>query len=253
MLTFVAGLLFVRLYRYRRQFRTILEASNTSRARFQRLWQLSTICLLWVIPQSIYMTVNNSLIPYHPFSFSQVHDPATWDQIIFNDKPFAVSPDRWIRIGGGILLFVFFGVGADAVTMYKGWILKSGVGRFVPSLLNEPSTPRSPLDSTTDSRTSKAWSKTKAMFSSRRGSKGNDTGSSVTATSPGSPLSPLDASPLSAKSYHSSSTTKSDITMEPAVSPRSMLGGDEISPPDRAVLNPWPASKGGANGDMPPA
>ena len=37
--------------------------------------------------------------------------------------------DKWIVIGAGLLLFLFFGLGQDATTMYKGWIVKVGLDK----------------------------------------------------------------------------------------------------------------------------
>ncbi|KAI9837382.1 MAG: a-factor receptor [Sclerophora amabilis] len=37
--------------------------------------------------------------------------------------------------GCGFLLFLFFGTGNDAMKMYRGWLLKIGLGRFFPSLM----------------------------------------------------------------------------------------------------------------------
>ena len=40
-----------------------------------------------------------------------------------------VSFDKWIIIGAGLLLFLFFGLGQDATTMYKGWMVKAGLDK----------------------------------------------------------------------------------------------------------------------------
>jgi len=41
-----------------------------------------------------------------------------------------VSFDKWIIIGAGLVLFLFFGLGQDATTMYKGWMLKLGLDKY---------------------------------------------------------------------------------------------------------------------------
>jgi len=40
-----------------------------------------------------------------------------------------VAFDKWIIIGAGLLLFLFFGLGQDAAIMYKGWMVKVGLDK----------------------------------------------------------------------------------------------------------------------------
>lgn len=42
--------------------------------------------------------------------------------------------DRWIHIGVGFAIFVFFGIGKEALSMYRGWLLKLGFGAIFPRL-----------------------------------------------------------------------------------------------------------------------
>jgi pheromone a factor receptor len=71
--------------------------------------------------------------PWEPFSWSVVHGPKSnviekvpmYGQVYF---------DRWIHVTAGFSLFLFFGVGRDAMLMYRSALVKLGFGRVFPSL-----------------------------------------------------------------------------------------------------------------------
>ena len=46
-----------------------------------------------------------------------------------------VAFDRWIQVGAGMLVFVFFGMGQDAVKGYRKAMRKVGLGKVFPSLV----------------------------------------------------------------------------------------------------------------------
>lgn len=60
----------------------------------------------------------------------------------------SVSFDRWIQVGAGMLVFIFFGMGQDATKGYKKGLVKIGLGRIFPSLLSD-SAVKSPTSSQT--------------------------------------------------------------------------------------------------------
>lgn len=68
----------------------------------------------------IYLNVSGPLLPY---SWDLVHG-SSWMDIVMVPQHGAVPLDRWITIVLGILLFIFFGLGSDAMKMYRKWWLK---------------------------------------------------------------------------------------------------------------------------------
>jgi pheromone a factor receptor len=42
--------------------------------------------------------------------------------------------DRWFSITTGFVIFLFFGLGKDALEMYRSWLVMIGFGKCFPSL-----------------------------------------------------------------------------------------------------------------------
>lgn len=132
-------LVLVRLVKYRSEFRQIIGASGSglTAQRFIRLYLLSFIIILLVLPLQMYVMYMNVaiMLPLQPFSWHQVLGP-DWDIILRVPTGGVLKPERWIPVAASILLFVFFGLGQDAVGMYRSGLRKIGVGRFFPCLSN---------------------------------------------------------------------------------------------------------------------
>jgi pheromone a factor receptor len=130
------GLVAFRLLKYRRQFSAILASSNSkvNKARFLRLFILSTTLIVIFLPVAIYVFVRNVGYPRIPFSWSRVHGPL-WSKLIV---PVAtqgvVNFDRYLNVGLGYFVFIFFGLGSDATKMYRSGLLRLGLGRVFPKL-----------------------------------------------------------------------------------------------------------------------
>ncbi|TKA82446.1 hypothetical protein B0A49_00045 [Cryomyces minteri] len=146
-LTNYTGLVIFRLHRYRLQFSRLLTASNTTKSRFMRLFIMSQILIFAFVPIQVYIFYLNMQLPLLPYSWNEVHSAAAWAQIVMIPSFGTVLFDRWIRVVCGFLVFVFFGVGADAVLMYKSWLLALGCGRIFPGLKREGSGRFSPKHS----------------------------------------------------------------------------------------------------------
>lgn len=97
-----------------------------------------------------------------PFSWTEVH--ADWNVIQLYPSNGMVKPEMWGSIVGGWLIFIFFGTGAEAKKMYRGWLVALGAGKIWPSLLEEPMR-------TGNNGSSDKWKlfagKAKSMFSKR--------------------------------------------------------------------------------------
>lgn len=110
--------------------------NNTTKSRFLRLYLLSTICVVMLIPSQIYVLVSSVAPGVEKFSWNAVHHPTeySWDSIIMVPSEGKTFYDRWIWLSGSILIFAFFGFGRDAVKTYRDLLLGVGMGRVIPSL-----------------------------------------------------------------------------------------------------------------------
>lgn len=152
--------------RYRRNFSEILVSSNSNltKNRFLRLFLLSITLIFTFIPLQFYVLFVNSVQPpLLPYSWDLVHSPQ-WEDIMLIPTGGKVYYDRWIQIALGFGVFVFFGLGQDAQTMYRKWLLNAGFGRVFPTLNRQP-TRRAILP--TSSQTSSFGSKTRSFFKDR--------------------------------------------------------------------------------------
>ncbi|KAL5337146.1 pheromone A receptor-domain-containing protein [Aspergillus crustosus] len=135
--TYYCGLVLFRLRRYRNQFNEIVRSANSSfnRSRFLRLFLLSFLMLVALIPMQsymIYMQIQMSL-PWHAYSWSFLHG-TTWGVITKIPTNGVVYFDRWVPIAGGFVGFFFFGCGKDATRMYRSVLQRAGLGSFFGSI-----------------------------------------------------------------------------------------------------------------------
>ena len=94
-----------------------------------------------------------------PYSWSRIHGPSWW-RIILIPTVGSVTFDRWIQLAVGLTVFVFFGLGNDAMSMYRRWLIKLGFGKFFPALRQRAQTSgdrRPSTGSETDSFSSRAY------------------------------------------------------------------------------------------------
>ena len=106
-----------------------------NKSRFMRLY---IICIMWIlgyIPLQAYtLYFNIGVIVHKPYSWSQTHDPKLWSQIPMFSSGGKVVYDRWIWLSCGLVVFIFFGFGRDAISMYRSALLAIGLGSVIPSL-----------------------------------------------------------------------------------------------------------------------
>ncbi|PGH18279.1 hypothetical protein AJ79_00618 [Helicocarpus griseus UAMH5409] len=134
--TFYCVLVIYRLFKYRQQFSCIISlSSKTSKSRFIRLLALSLLMLLGSFPAQLYVFYSNITLsqPWIAYSWEGVHG-SDWGNIEKVPMNGVVYYDRWIQVTCGFLLFAFFGFGKDATLMYRGFLIRIGLGRFFPSL-----------------------------------------------------------------------------------------------------------------------
>ncbi|KAK5125549.1 hypothetical protein LTR85_000660 [Meristemomyces frigidus] len=183
---YLAALIIVRLYRYRVSFASILASSNTTKSRFMRLYVLCLVWTLAFIPGQAFVLYANLSTHRTAYSWSETHDPAVWNEIIMVPSNGAVLFDRWIWLASGLVVFIFFGLGKEAVSMYCSGLLAVGLGKIVPSLRTD-STARKSTSGTLSSFGSKA-----KMFLKRKSSVSSwyTTSTASRSDSTAAPLSP---------------------------------------------------------------
>ncbi|KAF2208467.1 hypothetical protein CERZMDRAFT_19034, partial [Cercospora zeae-maydis SCOH1-5] len=158
-------LILTRLMKYRLQFRSILANNQTTKSRFFRLYALCALCTLAYFPlhvYTIYATIGDDGLG--PFSWNDVHHPTaySWDAAVMVPSNGHIMWDRYIWLAGGIVIFMIFGFGKDAVRMYREALLTCGFGKICPSL--KDGSPRASLATTMTSVSSKA----RMLFSKNR-------------------------------------------------------------------------------------
>ena len=152
--------------KYRRNFSEILVSSNSNltKNRFLRLFLLSIVLIATFIPLQFYVLLVNWIeLPLLPYSWNLVHGPQ-WQDITLVPTGGSVYFNCWIEIALGFGVFLFFGLGQDAQTLYRKWLLKIGFGRVFPSLYRQP-TRRAVLP--TSSQTDSFGSKSRSFFKHR--------------------------------------------------------------------------------------
>ena len=170
-------LVIVRLIRYHRQFSDILASSHSrlNKSRFLRLLILSTTLIVIFLPVAVYVFTRNLAYPRHPFSWSGVHGPGWSTLIVRIPTQGVVNFDRWLSIGIGYAVFLFFGFGKDATMMYRSWLLRLGLGHCFPKL-NRPHL-NSSMQTGSSARTSNATkigsmsSRAKSIFQRKQSAK----------------------------------------------------------------------------------
>lgn len=118
------------------------------------------------VPVQFYILYKNCTYSMVPYSWSRIHSPAWWDIILIPTNG-SVTYDRWVQLAVGLTIFVFFGLGNDAMKMYRRWLVKLGFGKVFPSLLvpTRQSDRRPSILSETGSFSSRAYSYVKRKLS----------------------------------------------------------------------------------------
>jgi len=161
-----------RLYRYRLEFARLVAARNTTKSRFIRLFIICIIVILVYVPYTVWLLVVliRAIRGQEPYSWSRVHNPATFNTIMKTPAFGRVPIDKWGQVATGYVLFFVFGTGADAWSTYKKMAIGVGLGRWFPVLY----TVRESGNATPTSL--RTWgSRAKSVFWSRSGSIANTT------------------------------------------------------------------------------
>lgn len=114
-----------RILKHRREVRSILTESRTTKSRYYRLFTIATLLLIFNLPLSVWLLCLNLSWKLKPYQWDRVHPP-DWSRMIRRLKWDDLNPgnavDRYLQIAAGYILFMFFGLGDDAKAIYTAWI-----------------------------------------------------------------------------------------------------------------------------------
>lgn len=116
----------IRLVKQRaRTLKVLPDVPAAVRMRYLRLFGLACTSLVFYFPLSMYAFCRNFLFVRHPFAWDKIHPPQWTDRVVWaRESPNIIEFDRWVQIALGFVGFGFFGLGQDAITMYKMWLLR---------------------------------------------------------------------------------------------------------------------------------
>lgn len=160
-------LVVTRLIRYRLQFHSILANNQTTKSRFLRLYILCAICAFGYLPLHIYLIYTTIAQGFGPFSWKEVHHPTAydWSAMVAAPTHGQITYDGFVWLAGGVVIFLIFGLGKDAVRMYRDGLLACGAGRIWPGLRHG-----SPRTSAAASTMTSMSSRARMLFSKRKNS-----------------------------------------------------------------------------------
>ncbi|KAI5309422.1 a-factor receptor [Ascosphaera atra] len=119
-----------RLYKHYRDLKHLIStSSHKHRARFIRLLCLCIVLLCIYLPLQTYVFVANVEVSVStaPYSFSKSHSPG-WSSPKFTPSFGQVRFSCWFMIVAPYIIFILFGIGKDAVKLYKQTLEKVGLG-----------------------------------------------------------------------------------------------------------------------------
>jgi pheromone a factor receptor len=130
-----------RLHQHRTNLSSTLSRSSSTTSlsprRFLKLFLMSLTLLIIYFPILIYYFYLNVSYPFHAYSFSYIHDPLYWPIIVFwqtADAPSGMQYDAWCWVAMGFLVCCFWGWNEEAKELWRGWLVKLGLGRCWPRL-----------------------------------------------------------------------------------------------------------------------
>jgi pheromone a factor receptor len=123
-----------RLIKHRNSVSSILSTlSSISKARYTRLFGLAVALLLVYCPFAIYTLAYKIRYTGKKFSWEAVHPPGWSESIVIftaeQERLREYRPiDRWCHIVTAFVLFILFGLGYEAMFMYKRWLKSCKTG-----------------------------------------------------------------------------------------------------------------------------
>jgi pheromone a factor receptor len=134
-----------RLRKHRGQLSGTLSStgSGLDARKFLKLFFMSCSILLVYLPVECYFFYFNMPDPFVPYSWSRIHDPASWNLVLYfhtSEEP-AAQFLSWPGVSIGFLVFLWYGLNIEAIEKYIYCAVKCGFARIWP-ILTEPYQPR---------------------------------------------------------------------------------------------------------------
>ncbi|KUJ12931.1 STE3-domain-containing protein [Mollisia scopiformis] len=135
---YYAVILLIRLRKHRRTISSALKTSGSGFAARKYLKLVIITMSLIVIYVPVQFVFFFQVLPrkLEPYSWSRIHDPATWHLIEYQhtgDAPL-IQYQGWAGIVTSFLIWAYFGFNDTAVDTYRSWLVQLGLGRIWPSL-----------------------------------------------------------------------------------------------------------------------
>ncbi|KAI5969142.1 STE3 [Candida margitis] len=123
---FFATLTLYKYFQKRKDVKDILKCTNSglNLKRFARLLIFSILIVFVMTPLSIYYFAQKVSFTQYPFHWEEVHSPE-WGDIYFADFGFFSVIDRLVNSSISIVAFLLFGLGTDALKMYRSFLRMS--------------------------------------------------------------------------------------------------------------------------------
>ncbi|KAI0462393.1 hypothetical protein LJB42_003885 [Komagataella kurtzmanii] len=124
-----AGLTLYQFFMRRKDASDLMKCSNSGLTlrRFCRLLVFCIMVILIMLPVSIYTFVVDVRYALPHFSWSEIHDPDLWIGLVIPDDSVKPIYDRWIYPLLTFATFLIFGLGTEAVSMYKRVLVFLGI------------------------------------------------------------------------------------------------------------------------------
>lgn len=130
--TLYATLVLIVFYNKRKDVRDILYCTNSglNLTRFARLLILCFVIILIMLPLSIYGLVQDIQQLNGSYNFAAIHSSALWNVIVKVDMGQPIYT-VWIYILASYLVFLIFGLGSDALSMYQNLLRRMHLGWII--------------------------------------------------------------------------------------------------------------------------
>ena len=140
----------IRLRKHRGVLSSTLSStgSGLNARRFVKLFFLSGCILVVYLPVILYYLYDDVNFQYTSYSWSRVHDPAVWSQIVYVTTDLSSLPqyNGWLEITMACFLVVLYGFSREGREIYRRGFVSCGVGKIFPSLLERRELPQHTRD-----------------------------------------------------------------------------------------------------------
>lgn len=127
-----AILIIFTFFKKRKDVKDILRCTNSGLniSRFSKLLSFCCIVILVMFPVSVYVFASDLSHVDSSYNFKMIHNTAVWFTVSFVPEAQPLYT-VWIYIAISYIVFVFFGLGSDAIEMYLEILSRIGLGSVI--------------------------------------------------------------------------------------------------------------------------